>query len=47
MELWRAVDAHDGGVEAQNKNLGGFVDLWSQICINLMRRRIRIRIRII
>jgi hypothetical protein len=46
MELWRAVDAHDGGVEAQIKNHGGFVDLWSQICIDLMRRRIWIRISI-
>jgi hypothetical protein len=46
MEPWRAVDAHSGGLEAQNGALKVFLDQWSQIPITLMRSRIRIWIRI-
>ncbi len=42
MEPWRAVDAHNGAVEAQN---GGSVDQWSQIRISLLRSRIQIHIK--
>ncbi len=34
MEPWRAVDAHNGGEEAQNVLRGGSVDHWAQIRIN-------------
>ncbi len=47
MEPWRAVDAHNGGVEAQIQSNGGSVDPRLQICITMIRSRIRIRIRII
>jgi hypothetical protein len=43
MELWKALDAHKGGVEAKN---GGSVNQWSQICMTLMRCRIRLRIKV-
>ncbi len=37
------MDAHNGGVEAQNSSLSGPIDQCWQI-INLMRSRIRIRL---
>jgi hypothetical protein len=37
MEQWRDLDAHNGGVEAQN---GAVVETWSQILITLMRNSI-------
>ncbi len=37
------ADAHNGGVVAQMRS-GGSVEQWSQICITLMRSRIRLRI---
>jgi hypothetical protein len=37
MEPWRDLDAHNGGVEAQN---GAVVATWSQILITLMRNSI-------
>jgi hypothetical protein len=40
MKSWRAVDARNGGVEAQNG------DQWSQIHITLMKSMIRIPVRI-
>ncbi len=41
IESLRAVDAHKGGVEAQNEAPGrSSVDLWSQIRINLMSSRV-------
>jgi len=43
MEPWRHVDAHNGGVEAQNGSHEGSVDQWSKIS-TLVRSRIRIRI---
>jgi hypothetical protein len=38
---WRAVDAHKGGVMAQNGALESVVDHWLQIRITLMRSRFR------
>jgi hypothetical protein len=35
METWRAVDAHNGGVEASNGAVGGSVDQCSQSRITL------------
>jgi hypothetical protein len=43
MEPWRTEDVHNGGVEAYNGALGESIGPWSQICINWMRNRIRIR----
>jgi len=42
----RAVDAHNGGVEAQNGAVEGLLTQWSQIRITLVRSRLRIRIKV-
>ncbi len=45
MDPWRAVDAQNGGIEAQRSRVES-VGQWSQMPNALMRSRIRIRIRI-
>jgi hypothetical protein len=45
MEPWRAVNAHNGGVEAQMEPWKP-VEQWSQVGITLMSSRIQIRKRI-
>jgi hypothetical protein len=46
MEPWRALEAHNGGVEAQQGARKYVYQWWSQIHITLMRNRIRIRIKV-